>query len=165
MSVTARLEPRQLAGNRRYAPRRSLRLGSVLADSGAEVIIHDLSVTGFLIETSGELSIGERLSVHIPERGPTAATVVRNSGRLFGCEFESRISVAAVSAALLQYPAVRPQVPSEVEDALIPDTPFHDSAYDGADTDKYSLRTRMLLILGLSAVSWALIAWLAVWLI
>ena len=62
MSVLAQLEHRQGAENR-HNTRRRLYLGGYLAESGDEVIIHNLSVTGFLIETSADLTCGEALHV------------------------------------------------------------------------------------------------------
>ena len=55
-----------------------------------------------LIETSAELAVGEPLEVDIPEAGASQAVVVWGNGRLFGCEFQTPIPPAAVSAALLR---------------------------------------------------------------
>ena len=88
MAIPAQLERRLELGNRRYSPRRSLRLGTVIEGTVEHATIHDLSVTGLLLETSGDLLCGERLLVDIPERGPTSATVIWTSGNFFGCEFE-----------------------------------------------------------------------------
>jgi hypothetical protein len=81
-------------------------LGSTLAGSGAEVMIHDLSVTGLLIETSQDLIGGEVLQVEIPGHGPTLAKVIWQSDNFFGCAFENGIPASAVSAALLRSPAI-----------------------------------------------------------
>lgn len=102
MTISAQLEPRLHLENRRYAPRRSLRIGSALDGFDEEVVIHDLSTTGLLLETSGDLTDGERLLVDLPERGPTPATVMWSKGRFFGCRFDDGISAYAVSAALLK---------------------------------------------------------------
>ena len=104
MSILAHLD-RPTSANRRASPRRRLQLqaeGSTEAAAGALVMIHDLSRTGMLIETSNGLSVGERLEVRLPEAGATEATIVWHSGRFFGCKFEEPISAAAVSAALLR---------------------------------------------------------------
>src|SRR6476469_7995628 len=85
--------------NRRYASRRALRLGATLTDSGVEVIIRDLSPTGLLLESGQPLTTGETLLVDLPERGPTAASVVWSSGQYYGCAFEASIPAAVVSAA------------------------------------------------------------------
>ena len=107
MSLLAHLEPRDSTGNRRSAARRTLRLqalGATAAQADAEVIIHDLSRTGLLIETSAGLAAGERIDVEIPEAGPTEAKVLWNSGRFFGCKFRRPIPPAALSSAILRSP-------------------------------------------------------------
>ena len=101
MRVPAHLEHRRQRDDR-SAPRYSLRLGSVVDGSDAPATIHDLSLTGLLIETSDALVTGERLLVDIPQQGLTAATVIWNSGRFFGCEFDGALPAAALSAARLR---------------------------------------------------------------
>jgi hypothetical protein len=159
MSIAVKATPDQLSGNRRYVPRRTLRLDAVLSDSGAEIVIHDISATGLLIETSQELSSGETLVIDLPEHGAKAATVAWSSGRFFGCQFELSIPVAAVSAALLRSPVldVRPdaactpmnsaEVYSEKEAEPLP------------EDDRASLRTRGLVLVGLTGLSWAFVGW------
>jgi hypothetical protein len=163
VSLPAQLDPRR-PGNRRHADRRSLRLGSVLAGSGTEVIIHDLSMTGFLIETSGKLTSGETLLVELPEQGPTPATVVWNRGRFFGCEFEERVPDSAISAALLRNPIFLPQGPSEFEN-----DPFAGQIAGDADDliedDEYLLPTTIILIFGLFAALGILIGLVVIWLL
>jgi len=53
IQAVARLE-RVQAQTRRGASRLKLSLDSSLAGSGEEVVIHDLSTTGILIETGGQ---------------------------------------------------------------------------------------------------------------
>lgn len=162
MSTTALVTPPPVAENRRYSFRRSLRLGSVLSNSGVEIVIHDISTTGMLIETSQELSTGETLIIDLPERGETPATVTWNSGQYFGCQFELSIPAATVSAALLRSSPLGAIAPtgtgpdfsmlnSPVPEAVKEDVPV--------DDDRYSLRTRGLVIVGLCGVSWAIVGW------
>ena len=146
--------------NRRYTSRRALRLKSAVSDSGIEVLIHDLSLTGMLVETPQDLCSGETLFVDLPERGPTAASVVWSSGRFHGCSFEQSIPSATISAALLRSPAA-----ATVEGA--------DSGFDinrlralAADVatsepvdERYSLRKRGLVLSGLLVASWGTIGW------
>lgn len=143
----------------RRALRRSLRLATDLVGSEEPVIIHDLCLTGLLIETSEELSTGELLLVEIPERGPTPATVVWNSGRFFGCQFESTIPAASVSAALLRNPFGEPRPFSEVDEGARP--AVAPEASDAGSPAKYSPRTRLLVILALAVAAWAMVALLA----
>ena len=107
MSLLAHLEPSDPTSNRRSAARRTLRLqalGATASQPDAQVVIHDLSLTGLLIETSAGLAAGERIDVEIPEAGPTEAKVVWNSGRFFGCKFRRPIPPAALSSAILRSP-------------------------------------------------------------
>lgn len=108
MSLRAQLEVGAEAGERRSSPRRKLRLEAEGASASAtqtQVIIHDLSEDGLLLESPVELEQGEAIEVILPEAGSAQATVAWSSGRYFGCRFHKPISTAAVSAALLRSPA------------------------------------------------------------
>lgn len=97
------------AADQREAARRTLRLEVALDRAGdANALIHNLSETGLLIGTGAEVSVGDRLVVELPHAGPTGATVVWSRGGFAGCEFDSPLSRAAVSAALLKSPADLP---------------------------------------------------------
>ncbi len=152
MQAVARLE-RIESRNRRAAPRRQLSLDAVLPGTGDEVVIHDLSATGILIETRADLATFEQLQVDLPEVGPTVATVIWNSGHYFGCEFHHPIPQAAISAALLQSPFKQPNAaaPAPIE---------HDNCdEDEVVDDRYPLGVRLRVILGVSIALWALILW------
>ncbi|HVM37779.1 MAG TPA: hypothetical protein VM265_05270 [Sphingomicrobium sp.] len=133
---------------RRYAVRRRLRLLSFLATSGERVMIHNLSVTGFLMESDAELADGERLQVHLPERGLTDANVVWQRDRFYGCEFAAPVPAAVVRAAVLRSPGQSPAPPAAA---------VADPAARAAGDDHYPLRTRALVIVGTSAALWVLI--------
>ena len=84
---------------RRYV-RRALKLG---AGSGNDpVTVHDLSLTGALIETSEPMLVGAIFEVELPQAGKVEATVVWNSGEFYGCQFALPITPAALSAAQLK---------------------------------------------------------------
>ena len=153
MQTLARLE-RVESRNRRSAPRRELSLGMVLPETGDEVLIHDLSATGMLIETSADLATFEQLQLDLPEVGKTVATVMWNSGRYFGCEFHRPIPKAAISAALLQSPFEQPA-------AALPAATQQDEIDDESEVedDRFPLGVRLRVILGSSLVLWALILW------
>jgi hypothetical protein len=108
MSLHAQLDIEPEAGERRASKRRKLRLhaeGVHASTSQTEVIIHDLSEDGLLVESPIALSEGELLEVVIPEAGTVQAEVAWSSERFFGCRFSHPISTAAVSAALLRSPS------------------------------------------------------------
>jgi len=91
------LEPRE---DRRRWARRSLRFGAGANDDS--VTIHDLSLTGALLETSIPMLVGAIFEVELPHAGTIEAEIVWNGGEFYGCQFSLPISPAALSAALLQ---------------------------------------------------------------
>lgn len=89
----------------RDGERRRLRLeaeGVTTDGARSEVLVHNISEGGILIETVAALGEGESLVIVLPEAGATAARVRWSSGRLHGCEFAAPISAAALSAAQLR---------------------------------------------------------------
>ncbi len=116
MAIKARL---QSGEGQRANPRRSLRLDtSGRLDDGAEtnVTVHNLSAAGLLLETSLTLSLGENLTIDLPEAGAVDAVIVWRSERLYGCAFATALSSAALAAVQLRAlppaePAVQPTLP------------------------------------------------------
>jgi hypothetical protein len=155
MQAVARLE-RIEARRQRGSSRLKLGLGVNLTGSGEEVVVHDLSATGILIETAAKLRRSARIEVELPEVGATVATVVWRSGGFFGCEFAKPIPKAALSAALLRNPFEAPAVaqPSEIS---------FDEGEDAAEfvDDRAPFAVRMRVILGSAILLWALILWAA----
>jgi hypothetical protein len=110
MAILAQLQEADRS-ERRGAARRRVQLetaGATQSTPHIRVVIHDLSVSGLLIETFAQFSVGERFEVQLPQAGPAQALIVWNSGRYFGCRFVHPISTAAVSAALLLSPRDSP---------------------------------------------------------
>jgi hypothetical protein len=151
MAVAARLEI-LAADDRRSQKRRRLHLEAALATSSDEVMIHDISATGVLLETDAELEPFESLQFDLPEIGATQAVVIWSSGRYFGCEFTTPISKAAISASLLRA-AVEPAPVAEPEVLELGDT-------DEIHGERgLSFATKGRVIVGLSIALWALILW------
>ena len=107
MPMLAHFEDLAAQSDRRRYVRRSLKLGS--GAGGEEVTVHDLSLTGALLETSVPMLVGAIFEVELPQVGPIEATIVWNSGEFYGCQFELPISPAVLSAALLQSQPKSPQ--------------------------------------------------------
>ncbi|MEA2774194.1 MAG: hypothetical protein QOD93_7156 [Acetobacteraceae bacterium] len=150
MQAYARLE-RVQGASRRGSSRLKLSLDASLAGSGEEVVIHDLSPGGILVETSASLRKGARLEVELPEVGATQAKVVWSSGDYYGCQFDKPIPKAVLSAALLRNPfeaLVAPPV-EEISDQ---------EAAEFVD-DRAPFAIRMRVILGSAVLLWALILW------
>jgi hypothetical protein len=161
MAILAELYPQKRASDRRGSRRRRLQLsvrGTTPEGDRAPVVIHDISVTGLLLETSADLLIGETIEVDVPEGGPTSAIVMWNSGRFFGCQFEGRISPASVSAAVLRSPF--DAAPGE-RGAGVYDTPAHNKPIEF----ELSPTAKAWILLGLVVATWGLIfaaiEWLA----
>lgn len=91
--------------DRRIGSRRPLRLiaqGTQKAGQPVDVLIHNISETGLLIESDTPLVADDRIEIDLPHSGPTAASIVWASGRLFGCQFDAPIGPASLSAAQLK---------------------------------------------------------------
>ena len=104
MAIPAYFEREATLTDRRE-PRLKLALdaqGTPSSGKATDVLIHNISPTGLLMECAAELAPGETLEIELPEFGPTPATIVWASGRLFGCEFARPIPDAAISAAMLR---------------------------------------------------------------
>jgi hypothetical protein len=108
MPMVAYFEERPPAADRRRSVRRALRLGALTGDDSELATIHDLSLTGALIETSVPMLVGATFEVELPQAGTIEASVIWNSGEYYGCQFALPISPAALSAALLQADAHPP---------------------------------------------------------
>lgn len=156
MVIAAALESRGTGDNRRATARRTLRLevpGRAAGES-TRTLIHDLSVTGILIETAADLAVGDEIELEIPEAGASRATVVWSSGEFFGCQFAARISTAAVSAALLRTPFA----PADAPEAEQPVAAAEEGAASPGTADGLSLPAKVGIIVGASLLLWAVIA-------
>lgn len=105
MVIAAHFEDTPKAAGKPRAPRRKLQFearGALGSGNATNVLVHNLSPTGLLLESQVELSVGEKIEIDLPHAGATSARVIWASGKLFGCQFESQISSAALSAAQLR---------------------------------------------------------------
>lgn len=105
MAIQAHWEEAEGATGLAREPRRKLLLethGELPSGDAAAILVHDISTTGLLVESSLELAMDERISVDLPQIGNVWARVIWSSGKLFGCQFHTPISQAALSAAELR---------------------------------------------------------------
>jgi transcriptional regulator with XRE-family HTH domain len=105
MAIQAHIDEPATGQSQRTGTRRALRLktsGMLPDGQEANVTVHNLSVSGLLLETEVELATGERLTLHLPEAGAVEAAVVWRSERLYGCAFTVPLGAAALAAAQLQ---------------------------------------------------------------
>jgi hypothetical protein len=92
--------------NRRRSKRRSLALSAsaTLPQAGdIPVLIRDISPGGLLLEAgAGMLRMDDEVTIDLPDDTKIRSRVAWTSERFFGCEFDSPISAAGISAALLR---------------------------------------------------------------
>lgn len=145
MSVAAHFETNKAAGPHREGQPRAERRRLLLETQGAlqsgietQVVIHNFSETGVLLESHVELEIDEVIELALPEAPHTRARIIWASGRLYGCAFEKPISPATLSAAQLRSAV---QKEAGVEAAPIPAGP---SAIGGESLGERLHRLRKL---------------------
>lgn len=123
MAILARLDESTTTAGRPREPRRKLRLetqGALPTGAAPKIVIHDISVTGLLIESPVTLSVDERIGIELPEAGDTWAKIIWASGRFFGCQFDAPVSPGVLSAVQLSSVARAETAASPVEPALDP---------------------------------------------
>lgn len=84
-------------------PRRKLEVLVLFRRSNAparRVEILDISETGFLIESPIEMSVGERVWLHLPGLQSMPAKVARVDGLKTGCSFDQSIHGAVLRSKL-----------------------------------------------------------------
>ena len=96
---------RELRGGSRRRVRVNVNLA--VETGSARVLVHDLSTTGLRIQTEADLSIGDTVSIEFPDIPPIEAYIVHGTRGIYGCEFVTPISQAAVSAAVLKSPIAK----------------------------------------------------------
>lgn len=146
-ALTAYMDTARAVANERGAARRTLRLevqGSTPAGDASNVLVHNMSETGLLIETAAPLAIGESFEVVMPDAGVLPAVVVWVGGGFFGCRFENPVPTATVSAALLRAPALSP-------------SPTDDLAPGESYQHKLSFGARTMIIVGLALLCWTIV--------
>ena len=100
MTMLAHFEDLSPRSDRRRSVRRALRLG--IDGDEQSVTVHDLSLTGALLETSVPMLVGQTFEVQLPGAAKVDATIVWNSGEYYGCQFDFPIAPSMLSAALLK---------------------------------------------------------------
>jgi len=182
VGLVAHIDEGRAAASSRGSTRRTVRLEVVGTTDNvypAAMIVHDLSLTGLLIETGATIAVGQKLAVELPEVGSFAAEAVWSSGHYVGCKFEEVLSQAAISAALLrgdwpgfEYPAgvansgavqeLQARVQCQLTQGRAQIAAADTAAESAAEYNRLPLHVRgriLLSLCGVSAGSWALILW------
>lgn len=143
---------------RRGAVRHPMELGATLRGAEGEpidVLIYDLSLTGFRMETPAALDLDEPVWIGIGGTRVNAALVARRGPTGYGCEFITPITLSQLKSALSPGQIVH-QLDWREEDL---DWPEHDSEADSTD-GHYWLALWLVIIVGGAFALGALSQWL-----
>lgn len=149
MALVARLY-RSNPDERRDTERHATALDATVrtADGApSDVLIHDLSTTGFRMETPAELDVNSIVWIGMVGARICAASVTRRDGSGYGCKFLAPITSAQLTEAL-----------SPVSTVI--DAPWNRQDPDPADiaeVKKLPYRMRLAIILFSSLGLWALV--------
>ena len=87
-------------GERRRAYRSELRLWALFREYGTttriSVIVSDLSIIGFKMQTSAILTLGDTIYLEISGFAPQEARIMREHREHYGCEFTRSLHQAVV---------------------------------------------------------------------
>jgi hypothetical protein len=163
MSFNAQLKyshPADERGAERYRlllPASAEKPGSGVID----IIVHDLSTSGFLVETQSPLSVGSEISLDIPGAGTVAAEVTWNSGNFFGGQFQAPLSPSAVTSAFAASRVVWPNFTTgssadrtEAAAAQVRPGPPVTAQAALEEQSRHPLHVRLRIITGLSLLLW-----------
>jgi hypothetical protein len=172
MSFSAQLKYSSSA-DERGAERYRLLLPASAEEPGSgliDIIVHDLSTSGILIETQAPLSVGSEILLDIPGAGSVSATVAWNSGNFFGGEFQTPLSPSAVTTAFAASRVVWPNFTTSssadrggfpVKENIAPpqvSPPLAD------EQTRHPLQVRLRIIVGVSLLLWTPLA-AAAWIV
>lgn len=121
MPIPAHFEDLPADPRRPRAARRQLRLeseGSTASGQTARVLIHNVSATGLLIESTVALTEAERIEIALPEVGTASAHVVWIDADFYGCRFDTPVPPTALTALELYSRLAATPVPGEPGDTL-----------------------------------------------
>ena len=105
MAIPAYIEKTAQTRDKLRSARRALRLqlsGAKATGGEVAVLVHNISRTGLLIESEVALQPGDRIEIGLPHSGAAWARVIWASARIYGCQFDTPISAATLSAAQLR---------------------------------------------------------------
>ena len=148
MALTA-----QLVRDDRRADRERLDVASTLRhvrNVPIDVIVEDLSATGFRVRTQADLALQERVTIGIPGVGQRAAHVVRHTAKGFGCEFVEPIAPQLVAAPMTAQSVLEADFGGQLEVAFVREW----SRANPPQVVRFSQARRLLVIGGLGVAGW-----------
>lgn len=149
MSILAKL-----INDTRSAERYAVELDATVRNATArpyDVVIEDLSATGFRMVGGPYMDIGAPVSIGFAGIGVQPALVTRIHEDSYGCEFTKPLSVADLSAALTAAPSAPIAFPTLPTQAWLADAP-------APHVEPYSSRTKLALAIAVPAALWGAIA-------
>lgn len=105
MAIPAYIDAGDVSRGKPRNARHTLRLqlqGAKATGDDVVVQVHNISATGLLIESEVALELGDRIEIGLPHAGATWARVIWTSARIYGCQFDTPVSPATLSAAQLR---------------------------------------------------------------
>ena len=162
MALLARIE--EQSAEERGCERFRMRLnspGQSPSSGASDVTVHELSASGFLIETDAPLDLGAPIAFELPVAGAVAGEIVWGSGQFYGGQFARPLSREALAAALS---ASRVVWPSFASTSAAQRAPVERPAAGVDAEEMLPLATRIRVIVGSSVLLWGLIAGIG-WLI
>ena len=146
MTMAAIVEQPPVTAERRQDVRwrMRLKLPGAIGAGQANVVIHDLSTAGMLIETKSQLKVGDSIAIALPEAEAATARVVWEDGPLCGCRFDQPMPQAAVNAARLRHPiadAAQPPVAFATAQEALPERLLRLRRAHGISRAALSVRT------------------------
>jgi hypothetical protein len=137
-----------------------------LPEAGTQAVrIHDLSATGFLLESDAALEVGTEISLDIPGAGAAAGDVVWSSGSFAGGQFREMLSPDALAAARSGSRVVWPDFARKSAADRASETSAPAIADDRAQAvadERWPLPRRLQFIVGASVLLWTPVA-LGIW--
>ena len=164
MALAAKLGPLADADGRQVERNRlrlDASLGQADASTAIDVVLHDLSVQGFLAQTDAALPIGSKVWLDLAGVGRLAARIRWRGSSTLGCEFERAISPEALAAAIKESPVVWPNFPANRTAERAPAAPADPAAKVAREPEEHDgrwpIRHRAMFILGSAILLWLIV--------
>jgi hypothetical protein len=163
MALAAKLGPVGDASGRQ-AERSRLMLDASLdagdAGESIDVVVHDISAHGFLVQTAAKLPVGSEVWLELAAIGRVTAKVRWRGSSTMGCEFATPISSEALASTISESKVIWPNFPANrsAAPAAAPGaSPAAPARQPAADDGRWPFWGRAAFILGSSVLLWSLL--------
>lgn len=148
MALTA-----QLVRDDRRADREAIDVAGTLRPAPGrpiDVIVEDLSATGFRMRTQARLDLQEQVTIGIPGIGQRRAHVVRRTADGFGCEFVEALDPRLVSTAATAQSVVDGGFGGQIDEDMVRQW----SRANPPQVERFAYGRRLLIVGGLGIAGW-----------